>query len=101
MEHLPHQASLPATHVTLTDISPFAVQSARKWEALFQTRLDAAYAWIAREVGLEGRADFHPSTLRRRPDAAVYYAVLSIFPFLCKLLPCSANFPSEKPDTAD
>lgn len=170
----------PAAHVTLTDISPFAVQSAYKWEAVFQTRLDASYdcysyeikepdgsidlvycfaaahhfrahrrtlkelhrilrpgghalylyeptcprflhgiayrrvnrirpeieedvlIWrdllrIAGEVGLEARVDFHPSTLRRRPVAAVYYAVLSIFPFLCRLLPCSANIVFTKP----
>jgi ubiquinone/menaquinone biosynthesis C-methylase UbiE len=173
----------PDAHVTLTDISPFAIQSANKWETVFQTRLDAAYAcnsyeigepdnsvdlvycfasahhfrahrrtlkelhrilrpggyalylyeptcprflysvayrrinrihreveedvlvWgellrIAREAGLEARVDFHPSTLSRRPVAAVYYAGLSALPFLCNLLPCSANFVFKKPDAA-
>jgi ubiquinone/menaquinone biosynthesis C-methylase UbiE len=35
---------LPEARVTLTDISPFAIQSAHKWETVFQVRLDAAYA---------------------------------------------------------
>lgn len=165
----------PTAHVTLTDISPFAIQSAHKWESIFRTRLDAAYActsdslaepdgsldmvycfaaahhfrahrrtlrelhrvlrpggcaiylyepacprvwhglayrrvnrirpaveedvlvWktllkIARESGLAARVDFHPSTLRRQPVAAIYYAMLSAIPLLCRLLPCSANF---------
>jgi ubiquinone/menaquinone biosynthesis C-methylase UbiE len=173
----------PAAHVTLTDISPFAVQSAGKWESVFSTRLDAAYAcnsdaieepddsldlvycfaaahhfrshrrtlrelkrvlrpggvalylyepacpriwhgisyrrvnrvrpaveedvlvWqellkVARELGLEARVDFHPSTLHRRPIAAVYYAVLSWMPWLCRLVPCSANFVFTKPGAA-
>jgi SAM-dependent methyltransferase len=171
----------PSAHVTLTDISPYAVQSAPKWEAIFQTKLDAAYAcysydikessdsvdvaycfaaahhfrahrrtltelhrilrpggtalylyeptcprflhglahrrvnrirpaveedvliWrhlldIAREVGLGARVDFHPSTIRRRPVPAIYYAALSLFPFLCRLVPCTANFVFTKPD---
>jgi len=173
----------PSAHVTLTDISPYAVQSAPKWERVFQTKLDAAYAcysyeikepsesvdvvycfaaahhfrahrrtlkelhrilrpggtalylyeptcpqllhgiayrrvnrirpeveedvlvWkklvgIAHEAGLEARVDFHPSTLRRRPVAAVYYAVLSVLPLLSRLLPCSANFVFTKPAAA-
>ena len=173
----------PSAHVTLTDISPFAVESAGKWESVFQTKLDAAYScnsyetkeaadsidvaycfaaahhfrahrrtltelrrilrpggsaiymfepacprmlyriayrrvnrvqreveedvlvWrdllnIAREVGLEARVDFYPSTFARRPVAAVYYAVLSVFPFLCGLLPCPANFVFTKPTAA-
>lgn len=170
----------PSAHVTLTDISPYAVQSAHKWEKVFQTKLDAAYAcysydtkepeqsidvvycfaaahhfrvhrrtlkelhrilrpggtalylyeptcpqflhgiahrrvnrirpeveedvlvWrnllsIAREAGLDAEVDFHPSTLRRRPVASVYYAVLSMFPLLCRLFPCSANFVFTRP----
>jgi ubiquinone/menaquinone biosynthesis C-methylase UbiE len=173
----------PDAHVTLTDISPFAIQSARKWEGVFQTRIDAAHsctsdaipvpddsvdlvfcfaaahhfrahrrtlkelqrilrpggsalylyepacprAWyevayrrvnrirpaveedvlvwrklvtIGREVGLDARVDFHPSTLRRRPVAAVYYAILSVVPSLCRLVPCSANFVFRKPAVA-
>src|SRR4030095_3737912 len=173
----------PSAQVTLTDISPFAVQSARKWEAVFQTQLDAAYScnsyetkeapdsidvaycfaaahhfrahrrtlrelyrvlrprrlahyptrpacprmlypiayrrvnrvrpeveedvlvWrdlleIAREVGLDARVDFYPSTFARRPVAAVYYAALSVVPFLCGLLPCPANFVFTKPTAA-
>ena len=173
----------PSANVTLTDISPFAIESAHKWESVFQTKLDAAYActsysirepdnsldliycfaaahhfrahrrtlaemqrvlrpggsaiylyepscprawygiayrrvnrirpaveedvlvWrrllaIAREVGLKASVDFHPSTLRRRPVAALYYASLSVLPFLCRLLPCSANFVFTKPTTA-
>lgn len=172
----------PSAHVTLTDISPYAVQSATKWERVFQTKLDAAYAcqsyninepaasvdvvycfaaahhfrahrrtlkelhrilrpggtalylyeptcpqmlhgmayrrvnrirpdveedvlvWrhlldIAREVGLEARVDFHPSTIRRRPVPAIYYAALSVLPFLCRLVPCTANFVFTKPAT--
>lgn len=170
----------PSAHVTLTDISPYAVQSTHKWERIFQTKLDAAYAcysydirepadsvdvvycfaaahhfrahrrtlkelhrilrpggtalylfeptcpqilhgiayrrvnrirpeveedvivWrhllkIARDVGLQARVDFHPSTIRRRPVPALYYAGLSMLPFLCGLLPCTANFVFTKP----
>jgi SAM-dependent methyltransferase len=170
----------PRAQVTLTDISPYAVQSLPKWERIFQSKVDAAYAclsyripekdssidvvycfaaahhfrahrrtlkelqrvlrpggtalylyepacpriwhpiayrrvnrirpaveedvlvWtelaaIAREAGLIAKVDFHPSTLRRRPVAAVYYAVLSLAPVLCRLLPCSANFVFTKP----
>lgn len=170
----------PSAHVTLTDISPYAVQSAHKWERIFQTKLDAAYAcysydilepsssldlvycfaaahhfrahrrtlkelhrvlrkggralylyeptcprilhgiayrrvnrirpeveedvlvWrhlmrIAKEVGLHARVDFHPSTSRRRPAPAIYYAGLSMLPFLSGLLPCTANFIFTKP----
>jgi SAM-dependent methyltransferase len=173
----------PTARVTLTDISPYAVQSAPKWESVFHVRLDAAYTclsyeipepddsldlvycfasahhfrahrrtlkelqrvlrrggaavymyepaclrvwhplayrrvnrirpaveedvlvWrellkIGEEVGLDGRVDFCPSTLRRRPPVAVYYAVLSLLPFLCRLLPCTANFAFRKPDPA-
>lgn len=172
----------PSAHVTLTDISTYAVQSAHKWERVFETRLDAAYAcysydikepsdsldvvycfaaahhfrahrrtlkelhrvlrpsgtalylyeptcprwlhgmayrrvnrirpdveedvlvWrhllkIAHEVGLEARVDFHPSTIRRRPVPAIYYAGLSVLPFLCRLVPCTANFVFTKPTT--
>lgn len=170
----------PGAQVTLTDISPYAVQSAHKWEAMFQTQLDSAYAclsyeiperddsldvvycfaaahhfhahrrtlkelhrvlrpggtalylyeptcpqalhgiayrrvnrirpeveedvlvWrrllkIAREAGLQARVDFHPSTIRRRPIPAIYYAGLSVLPVLCRLLPCTANFAFTKP----
>lgn len=172
----------PSAHVTLTDISPFAVQSSPKWERVFETKLDAAYAcysydikepadsldvvycfaaahhfrahrrtlkelhrvlrpggtalylyeptcprwlhgmayrrvnrirpeveedvlvWrqlltIARDAGLEARVDFHPSTVRRQPVPAIYYAGLSILPFLCRLVPCTANFVFTKPTT--
>jgi SAM-dependent methyltransferase len=174
----------PQVRVTLTDISSFAIQSAHKWETVFQVRLDAAYAcssfainepddsvdivycfaaahhfrahrqtlkelhrilrpggvalylyepvcprflysfayrrinrgrpeieedilvWrkllaIAGEVGLEGRIDFHPSTLRRRPVAGVYYALLSRLTWLCRHVPCSANFVFRKPALAN
>lgn len=170
----------PGARVTLTDISPYAVQSVSKWEAVFKTRIDSGYAclsyeiperdhsldliycfaaahhfrahrrtlrelhrvlrpggaavylyeptcprfwhpiayrrvnrirpaveedvlvWrtllkIAKAAGLDARVDFHPSTLRRRPTAAVYYAVLSMLPFMCRVLPCSANFLFTKP----
>lgn len=172
----------PSAQVTLTDISPFAIQSARKWEHIFQTKLDAAYdcysydikepadsvdivycfaaahhfrahrrtltelhrilrpggtalylyeptcpqmlhgmayrrvnrirpeveedvlVWshllkIAREVGLQARVDFHPSTIKRRPIPGLYYTGLSLLPFLCRLLPCTANFVFTKPVT--
>lgn len=170
----------PSARATLTDISPYAVQSAPKWERMFETKLDAAYAccsydipepeesvdvvycfaaahhfrahrrtlkelhrvlrpggtalylyeptcpqflhgisyrrvnrirpeveedvlvWrhlieIASETGLEARVDFHPSTIRRRPVPAIYYAGLSTFRLLCRLLPCTANFVFTKP----
>jgi SAM-dependent methyltransferase len=170
----------PRAHVTLSDISPYAVQSRPKWENVFQTKIDAAYAclsylipeadasldvvycfaaahhfrahrrtlkelyrvlkpggtalylyeptcrrilhplayrrvnrirpaveedvivWrdlvaIAKEAGLNTRVDFTPSTLRRRPIVAVYYAVLALLPLLGRILPCSANFVFTKP----
>lgn len=34
----------PSTHVTATDISPYAVDSVPKWEHLWRTKLDNAYA---------------------------------------------------------
>jgi len=34
----------PATHVTATDISQFAVESVSKWEYVWRTKLDNAYA---------------------------------------------------------
>jgi SAM-dependent methyltransferase len=163
------------THVTLTDISPFAVQSAKKWEQLLDVTIDKKYACtsyetqedpdsidvvfcfasahhfhahrrtlaeirrilrpggaaiyffeptcsrllhpfayrrvnrirpaveedvlvrkdilrIAREVGLDGHADFYPSSERRSVSAMVYYTILSRAKFLCALLPCTANF---------
>lgn len=36
--------SFPDAHVTLTDVSTFAVQSAGKWERLFGVSLDSTYA---------------------------------------------------------
>ena len=172
----------PQASVTLTDISEYAIQSAHKWERVFDVKLDAAYAcssyetreppdsvdvafcfaaahhfrahrrtltelhrilrpggvalylfepvcprflyplayrrinrgrpeieedvlvWrdllaIAGECGLHGRVDFFPSTARRRPLAGIYYSVLSRARFLCRALPCSANFLFSKPVT--
>src|SRR4029453_9029039 len=34
----------PSTHVTATDISPFAVESIPKWEYVWRTKIDNAYA---------------------------------------------------------
>jgi len=40
----------PLSYVTATDISPFAVQSANKWERIWQTKLDRVYACKAFET---------------------------------------------------
>lgn len=40
----------PQARVTLTDISPYATQSAHKWERVFQSKLDAAYACCSYEI---------------------------------------------------
>jgi SAM-dependent methyltransferase len=40
----------PSTHVTATDISPFAVESIYKWEYVWRTKIDNAYACRSYEI---------------------------------------------------
>ena len=165
----------PASHVTATDISEFAVASLHKWERLFQVKIDDSYActsyqtregdssidqifcfaaahhflahkrtlleigrilkpggyafyfyepvtprffyplarWrvnkkrpqvqedvliasrileLARLAGLDAQIDYYPSLIKRGAFETLYYFCLQRFPFLQRILPCSAIF---------
>jgi SAM-dependent methyltransferase len=52
---------------------------------------------IASDVGLRCELDFYPSTKRRGPVEAMYYALLKVLPPLQRLLPCTINYHFLKP----
>lgn len=49
-------------------------------------------ASLGNEVGLQCRRDFYPNVLNRRPAPLLYYTLLARARFLCRLLPCTANY---------
>jgi ubiquinone/menaquinone biosynthesis C-methylase UbiE len=52
---------------------------------------------IAEHAGLKANVFFNPTLIKRGPVETVYYFVLSKFPILQRILPCTANFHFLKP----
>jgi len=51
---------------------------------------------LAESNGLNVEIEYYPSLIRRGVIETLYYFVLSKFPFLQKLFPCTANFHFQK-----
>ncbi|WP_075322874.1 class I SAM-dependent methyltransferase [Acidithiobacillus albertensis] len=56
-------------------------------DVLIVSELDS----LSKKYGLEFKCEYYPSTIRRGRFEKVYYTVLNFFPFLQKVLPCTAN----------
>ncbi len=47
---------------------------------------------IAKEIGFSVKVVFNPTLIKRGPTETIYYAFLSKFPFLQRVLPCAGDY---------